>query len=101
MATYGKVRYAQVYPGIDLVYYGNQRQLEYDFVVAPGADPARIRLRFEGAREMRVDAQGDLVVETADGAVRWQKPVVYQETERSPQSGRGQVSAPARASARL
>ena len=45
VATYAKVRYEQVYPGIDLVYYGNQRQLEYDFVVAPGADPARIRLK--------------------------------------------------------
>jgi beta-propeller repeat-containing protein len=78
--TYSKVRYERVYSGIDLVYYGNQRQLEYDFVVAPGADPARIRLGFDGARKMRVDAHGDLLVETTGGAVRWQKPVVYQET---------------------
>jgi hypothetical protein len=78
--TYGKVRYERVYPGIDLVYYGNQRQLEYDFVVAPGADPARIRLGFDGAQKIHVDAQGGLVVQTGSGAVRWQKPVVYQET---------------------
>ena len=81
VATYAKVRYHQVYPGIDLVYYGNQGQLEYDFVVAPGGDPARVRLGFEGARKMRVDRQGDLLLETTSGPVRWQKPVVYQETE--------------------
>ena len=47
---YQKVRYEQIYPGVDLIYYGNERQLEYDFVIAPGADPARIRLAFSGAR---------------------------------------------------
>jgi hypothetical protein len=47
--NYGKVRYESVYPGVDMIYYGNQRQLEYDFVVAPGADPKRIRLSFAGA----------------------------------------------------
>src|SRR5204863_3868068 len=47
--TYAKVQYQNVYPGIDLVYYGNQRQLEYDFVVAPGADPKKIMLGFKGA----------------------------------------------------
>jgi len=79
METFAKVRYEQVYSGIDLVYYGNQRQLEYDFVVAPGADPTRIRLGFRGAKKMRVDAYGDLLVETIGGPVRWNKPVVYQE----------------------
>ena len=54
--TYGKVDYAEVYPGVDLVFYGNQRELEYDFVVAPGADPGRIAWRIEGARAS-VDAQ--------------------------------------------
>lgn len=58
--TYGRVLYRDVYAGIDLVYYGNQRELEYDFVVAPGANPDAIRLRFEGAEEMRIDGDGDL-----------------------------------------
>jgi hypothetical protein len=53
--NYSKVKYEQVYPGIDLIYYGNQRQLEYDFHVAPGANPAAIRISFEGAKNIRVD----------------------------------------------
>lgn len=79
--TYGKVRYREVYKGIDLVYYGNQRQLEYDFVVAPGADPEKILLRFEGADAIKIDAQGNLVLYTANGELRQHKPVVYQEVE--------------------
>ena len=51
MTTYAKVRYEEVYPGIDLVYYGNQRQLEYDFVVGPGVDPARIELKVVGSQK--------------------------------------------------
>jgi len=65
--TYAKVKYRDVYPGVDLVYYGNQRQLEYDFVVAPGADPKTIKLAFEGADKVEIDAQGDLVLRTAGG----------------------------------
>jgi hypothetical protein len=79
--TYAKVRYREVYPGIDLVYYGNQRQLEYDFVVAAGADPNRIALRLEGAEKLEIDAQGDLVLHAALGDMRVKKPVVYQEIE--------------------
>jgi len=75
--TYQKVKYTSVYPGVDLVYYGNQGRLEHDFIVAPGADPSKIALSFEGAQP-RIDRQGDLVL-TADGSeVRFQKPVVYQ-----------------------
>ena len=77
--TYGKVRLQSVYPGIDLVYYGNQRQLEYDFVVAPGADPRRIQLAFEGADKTTVDAAGDLVLRAGAQDVRFRKPRVYQE----------------------
>jgi hypothetical protein len=77
--TYAKVKYEEVYPGVDLVYYGNQRQLEYDFVLAPGADPKAITLAFEGADKLEVDAVGDLVLHTAGQPVRWRKPVVYQE----------------------
>jgi hypothetical protein len=76
---YAKVRYRSVYPGIDMVYYGNQQQLEYDFVVAPGADPQFIKLSFDGMRRMEVDAQGDLVLHTQGGQVRQRKPLAYQE----------------------
>jgi len=76
--TYAKVRYPSVYPGVDLVYYGNQRQLEYDFVVAPGADPKAIRLQFAGATGLRLGANGDLVVKAAGGALAFHKPLVYQ-----------------------
>ena len=89
VATYAKVRYEQVYPGIDLVYYGNQRQLEYDFVVGPGADPARIRLKLAGARKMYVDGQGQLVVQTAGGEVRWNRPEIYQEVDGQHRSVQG------------
>ncbi len=91
IATYGKVLYDEVYPGIDLVYYGtNQRQLEYDFVVAPGADPRAIALRFDGADRIEVDAAGDLVLHTAGGQVRQHKPVVYQEAGGTRQEIAGQ-----------
>jgi hypothetical protein len=80
---YGKVRLDGVYPGIDLVYYGRQAQLEYDFVVAPGADPSAIRMNFEGAKA-KLEANGDLVL-PVNGAstdvrtdVRFDKPTVYQ-----------------------
>jgi hypothetical protein len=62
VSTYAKVEYRDVYPGVDLVYYGNGRQLEHDFVVAPGADPGLIRLAVEGADKMELNAQGDLVL---------------------------------------
>jgi hypothetical protein len=79
--TYAKVHYREIYPGIDLVYYGNQRQLEYDFVVAPGADPKKIALRFQGADKLEIDAEGDLVLHTAGGNIRQHKPIVYQEID--------------------
>jgi hypothetical protein len=79
--TYAKVHYGGVYPGIDLVYYGNQRQLEYDFVVAPGADPKKIVLGFKGANKMEIDAEGDLVLHARGGAIHQRKPVIYQEID--------------------
>lgn len=78
---YGKVRYAGVYPGVDLVYYGNQQQLEYDFIVAPGADPASIKLDFDGVDKLSIDAEGNLVLATAGGKVVQHKPVIYQTIE--------------------
>jgi Big-like domain-containing protein/IPT/TIG domain-containing protein/beta-propeller repeat-containing protein len=76
--TYARVRYAGVYPGVDLVYYGDQRQLEYDFVVAPGASPKPIQLRFDGAKSVKLDGAGNLVIAAANGKMAFQKPVVYQ-----------------------
>ena len=98
--SYAKVKYEGVYPGVDLIYYGNQGQLEYDFVVAPGADPRAIRFALTsprgpcgsarpgepGARVLRIDSGGDLVVQTGDGEVRFRKPVVYQPSARNGKS---------------
>jgi hypothetical protein len=79
--TYAKVHYRSVYPGIDLIYYGNQRQLEYDFVVTPGANPKIIVLGFQGADGLEIDAQGDLVLHIAGGTIRQRKPFIYQEID--------------------
>ena len=79
--TYAKIRYPNLYPGIDLIYYGSQRELEYDFVVRPGADPKRILLDFRGADKLEVDAQGDLVLHTPAGVIRQRKPDIYQEVD--------------------
>ena len=77
--TFGRVHYAAVYPGIDMAWYGNSAGLEYDFEVAPGADPSRIGLTFAGAESVSVDGR-DLVVETAVGQLRHQPPFAYQES---------------------
>ena len=80
--TYGKVKYEGIYSGIDLIYYGNQQQLEYDFVVAPGANPRSIQFDVRGAKRIRRDGRdehGDLVLMMGGREVRWHKPVVYQE----------------------
>lgn len=77
--TFARVRYAGVYPGIDVIYYGNQKQLEYDFVVAPQSDAGDIRLEFEGADQVEVDAAGDLLLGVGGSVIRQPKPFVYQE----------------------
>src|SRR5271166_1574647 len=90
--NYAQVKYQNVYPGVDLVYYGNQGgQLEYDFVVAPGADPSQVLLSLDGTEQVgtrqkaigseqfKIDSNGDLVIPTGGGEVRFHKPVVYQE----------------------
>jgi hypothetical protein len=79
--TFGRVHYADLYPGVSLVFYGTERELEYDFVVAPGADPGAVELAFDGADSVRIDANGDLVVATASGDLRLRRPVIYQEAE--------------------
>ncbi|HJS22992.1 MAG TPA: SBBP repeat-containing protein, partial [Pyrinomonadaceae bacterium] len=81
ISTYTKVKYESVYPGVDAIYYGNQGKLEFDFVVAPRASYEQVRLRYEGAKSVRIDkASGDLILTTIDGGeLRQHKPVVYQE----------------------
>jgi hypothetical protein len=75
---YSQVREQQVYPGVDLVFHGDDRQLEYDFVVSPGADPSRIAFRITGAKRMELDRGGDLVLHTDSSQIRMRRPVIYQ-----------------------
>jgi len=75
---FARVRYQDVYPGIDLVYYGQQGKLEYDFQVAPGADPRQIALRFQGADQLTVDSSGNLMLAAGGGQVQLQAPRIYQ-----------------------
>jgi hypothetical protein len=84
--SYLRVRFGGVYPGIDLVYYGNQRELEYDFLVQPGGHPEAIALKFDGVESVAIDGAGELVLRTRAGELRQRKPRIYQE-----QAG-GQVS---------
>ncbi len=77
---YGRIRYSSVYPGVDLEWYSAGGRLEYDFVVAPGADPSNIQIAFEGVDSLRVDGRGDLVLQTPLGEVRQQRPRVFQES---------------------
>ncbi len=86
VTNYAKVKYNGVYPGIDLVYYGNQQKLEYDFVVAPGADPNDITLGLEGADSLNLDKEGNLILLVDGGEVMIHAPVIYQETEAGKQS---------------
>ena len=78
---YARVRYTDVYAGVDMLYYGNQRQLEYDFIVAPGADPKVIALHFEGADDLSLDAKGNLLLRTGAGEVIQHAPTIYQEAD--------------------
>ena len=79
--TYARVKYQDVYPGVDLIFYGNQRRLEYDFIVSPGADSEGITVSFSGADGLEVNAQGDLVLRIGDAQIHQQKPTVYQEAD--------------------
>ncbi|MCY7374976.1 MAG: SBBP repeat-containing protein [Pyrinomonadaceae bacterium] len=80
VSAFQKVRYTAVYPGVDVIYYGKQRQLEYDFVVAPKADPNQIELAFDGAQSINISAEGALILQMPDGGeVQFEKPFSYQE----------------------
>ena len=76
---FARVQYSAVYPGVNLVYYGKQGQLEYDFVVSSGADPRQIRMNVAGAEKVSIASDGSLRVKTPVRELRWNKPVVYQE----------------------
>lgn len=76
---FAQMRLSEVYPGIDLIYYGNQRQLEHDFVVSPGADPDRIRMKFSGAASQAIGKQGNLLMKTLQGqSISFEKPFAWQ-----------------------
>ncbi len=79
--TFGRVKYEKVYPGVDQVFYGNGRQLEYDFIVAPEADAGQIALRFEGANDLKISDKGELVLIVGGDELRQQKPFAYQEID--------------------
>jgi hypothetical protein len=81
LPTFECLRYTNVYPGTDLIYYGNKGSLEYDFRLSPGAAPSQIQMRFEGARSLRIDGKGDLIVTANDGNISFHKPVIYQPAE--------------------
>ena len=78
VATYARVRYQSIYPGIDLDYYGNHRQIEYDFILAPGADSGAIRLGFEGIEGLGLDAGGNLILRLTASEITLKAPVIYQ-----------------------
>ncbi len=92
--TFSRVRYKDVYPGIDLIYYGNHQQVEFDFAVAPGADPNKIQFQIKGADQLKVNANGDLVLSTKNGDLHFQSPVIYQESNgrRTTLNGKYRVS---------
>lgn len=77
--TYSKVQYSEVYPGIDLVYYGNRKKLEYDFVVSGGVNPASILLNFGDATRADVNDRGELVLVSDGKELKFNKPTLYQE----------------------
>jgi uncharacterized repeat protein (TIGR01451 family) len=85
---FARVRYEKVYPGIDLVFYGNQGRLEYDFQVAPGADPSQAEIEFNGARQLAVE-DGALLIKGEGQSVRLEAPRVYQEIAGQKQAVQG------------
>lgn len=78
LPTFGRLRYSGIYPGTDLIYYGTRGRLEFDFELSPGADPGSVRLQFYGAKDLKIDQQGNLVVIERDGQISFQKPMIYQ-----------------------
>lgn len=78
LSAFQRVKIRNLYPGIDMVYYGNQRRLEYDFDLAPRSDPGTIRIRFDGADQISISESGELVINSGEDAIRQPKPEIYQ-----------------------
>jgi hypothetical protein len=78
LSVFGRVHYQDIYPGIDLTFYGNQSQLEYDFVVAPKVDTQKIELNLTGAENVEIETNGDLAFSVQGRATRFHRPVIYQ-----------------------
>ncbi len=81
IGQFGAVRYQDAYPGVDLVFHASAQTIEYDWIVSPGADPRAIRMRFEGASDIRIDSSGDLVLRIGDVEVREKRPRIFQGTQ--------------------
>lgn len=79
VANYSRVEYKDIYPGINAIFYGNNNQLEYDFLVSPGSDPDAINLSFEGANKIETDSEGNLIISIGSEIIKFQKPYAYQE----------------------
>ncbi len=96
VANFAKVRYGTVYPGVDLLYYGNQERLEFDFEIAPHADSRAILMNFEGAGSVQVNAAGELLLKTGSGQLALHQPEIYQVTKgrRNPIAGRYRLRGP-------
>jgi hypothetical protein len=90
--SYARVRYPEIYPGVDLVYYGSQQELEYDFVIAPGADPSHISFRLPAGSPARLDSSGDLLLGGKSGEFCLRKPLVYQSVSGQRREVRGRYS---------
>jgi hypothetical protein len=86
---FSRVEYRGVYPGIDLAFYGNQNRLEYDFEVAPGADPSRIELEFAGASDVSLAKNGDMLLAAGGRELRFHAPHIYQKTQTGQQAVAG------------
>ena len=82
LPTYGRITYPDLYPGIDVAWYGNQQRLEFDLILRPGADPSQIRMRFRGANQVTLGPDGALSVAGGAGAFRLPVPSIYQATGR-------------------
>ena len=78
--NYARVAYRGLYPGVTVVFYGNQRQVEYDLVLQPGSAPDVVRVEFQGSESVRIDERGDLLLHTPAGELRQRKPSIFQES---------------------
>jgi hypothetical protein len=90
---FGRVEYRDVYPGIDMAYYGTNERLEYDFILGPHADARRIRFAVDGADRIRIDSEGDLVLTVGSAEIRERKPLIYQKTANGQRIVRGRYAA--------